>query len=143
MDAMNRNDAQDYFTLEQAERLIPKVQPKLFCILQIHQLINRTLDRLSEMGLTYKPDLLKSMAPDADMAAIDLLSTLKISLSAMKKEIKQLEKLGCVLEDIDTGRVTWPALLDGQKAQLAWSNTASAIEATALNQEFCSDTGEA
>ena len=44
------------------------------------------------MGLTYKPDLLKTMAPDEDMTAIDLLSTLKISLGHEK--VRLLEILG-------------------------------------------------
>jgi hypothetical protein len=131
MDTTIQDNEQSYFTVEQAEGMIPQVQTKLFCIFQIHRLINSTLDQLSAMGLTYKPDLLKTMAPDEDMAAIDLLSTLKISLTAMKKEIKLLEMLGCSLEDIDTGRVTWPALLNGQKAQLAWSNGDRHIETSA------------
>ncbi|MBK8482520.1 MAG: DUF2203 domain-containing protein [Proteobacteria bacterium] len=105
-----------YFTVEQATALVPALEQAFGRVLQIRvqiKLLARRFDgeqRLLAEGddATLSPALFRARA------------TAKGLIELLAEEVEGIERLGCVVKDLDQGLVDWYARQDGREVLLCW-----------------------
>lgn len=105
-----------YFTVEQATALVPALEQGFSRVLQLRvqlKLLARRFDgehRLLAEGddATLPPALYRARA------------TAKGLIELLAEEVEGIERLGCVVKDLDQGLVDWYARKDGREVLLCW-----------------------
>ncbi len=105
------------FTLAEAQSLIPDVDRLLREAVALkteyqaaEQAIHSLHERIMMMG---------GMVVDRDQA-LDGKSRRDNSASRLRDAIEQIQELGCVVKDLDTGLVDFPTLFRGAEVYLCW-----------------------
>jgi hypothetical protein len=106
-----------YFTLEQALALLPRLTELLTALqaarralqAQEQSLTERFARRVRGNGHVHGGEELAQQ--QAELAA---------GVEALKDQVADIEALGCVLKDLDTGLVDFPALREGREVYLCW-----------------------
>ncbi len=106
-----------FFSLPEAERLLPEVQGLLRSLLQLKEdyqrtetELNRFLQRIAVMG---------GMIPPREKIG-QLRSRKDAATRGLQKSLEKFEQIGCLLKDIDTGLVDFPTLYRGKEVYLCW-----------------------
>jgi len=105
------------FTLAEAERLLSRVEPLLRSAIDLKSDLDRAQGELGEYrervalmgGVTLDRDRVMAVRTRSDTAAAHL-----------RAAIEQVESMGCVIKDLDTGLVDFPTLLRGDEVYLCW-----------------------
>jgi hypothetical protein len=98
-----------HFTAEEANRALPQVRALVDQILQARQAI---LDARPDLW----PVLEQAVGNGGSKKAGEVLQDFK----RLEDGVKGLQDIGCVLKDISTGLVDFPALRDGREVLLCW-----------------------
>lgn len=106
-----------YFTLQQAERLLPEVESALreaiFCkdeLQQAEQQLRAFNERVMMLG-----------GVDLDRRAYqDVRSRRDASAQHLKELLERIHELGCLVKDLDTGLIDFPTLLRSNEVYLCW-----------------------
>jgi hypothetical protein len=98
-----------HFTAEEANRALPQVRALVDRILQARQAI---LDARPDLW----PVLEHAIGNGGSRKAGEVLQDFK----RLEDSVKSLQDIGCVLKDISTGLVDFPALRDGREVLLCW-----------------------
>lgn len=112
------------FTIEQAERLIPRLQALVRDAMarkteyeQAERTILSSTERIMMMG---------GMTVDRG-SAIDARARRDSAAAQLRDSMGAIEKLGCLLKDLDVGLADFPTLYRGKEAYLCWKLGETAI----------------
>jgi len=98
-----------HFTAEEANRALPQVRALVDQILQARQAI---LDARPDLW----PVLEQAVGNGGSKKAGEVLQDFK----RLEDGVQGLQDIGCVLKDISTGLVDFPALREGREVLLCW-----------------------
>lgn len=109
-----------YFTLEEANGLIPRLQPIIERILQLHMLLMAELRSLHAKGhVVEAADLAQAPEPGGDSEPH--LAHARAMYASILVEMRMLESLGAELKGIEQGLVDLWSYLDGEtEVLLCW-----------------------
>jgi hypothetical protein len=105
------------FTLVEAQRLIP----------QVEQLLREAVGVKSEydeaeaaiQSFTERVMLMGGLAVDRG-TALESRNRRDSAAARLKAAIEQVQELGCVVKDLDTGLIDFPTLLRGVEVYMCW-----------------------
>ncbi len=113
------------FTLAEAQGLVPQVSRLLREAVALkaehaeaERAMRLSMERIMTMG---------GMIVDRE-AARDVRSRLDGAMSRLREALERVQKLGCVVKDLDIGLVDFPTLLRGVEVYLCWKLGEPAIE---------------
>jgi hypothetical protein len=115
---------QRFFTLSEAERLLPDVERLLRRLIQLKQEYEACEAELGRF--TQRITLTGGMIPPRKQIA-DLRGRKDASTRALKSTVESIQEIGCHLKDIDTGLVDFPSLYKDQEVYLCWKLGESGI----------------
>ncbi len=106
-----------YFTLREAEALLPELQERLRQTLADKALLEEIEGRLR--GTAERVMLAGGARVDRAKVAEDL--KLREGLAGrLKERIQEIEGRGCLLKDLDIGLLDFPTLFRGEEVYLCW-----------------------
>ena len=100
-----------YFTIEEANALLPKISRVIKDMLDARQCI-------IEAQADLWPVLEKAIGNGGSKKAGALLS----EFSRVEQGARRLSEMGCILKDINTGLVDFPTLRNGREVFLCWQH---------------------
>ena len=133
------------FTLEQAEKLIPRLQA----------LVRDAMARKTEyeqaegtiLSSTERIMMMGGMIVDRDRF-LQTKSRRESEAERLRNAVGQLQDIGCLVKDLDTGLVDFPTLFRGREVYLCWKLGEPSIEfwhtvdqgfggRQAIDRDFC------
>jgi hypothetical protein len=106
-----------FFSLFEAERLLPEVEGLLRSLLQLKEDYQRTETELNR--LLQRIAITGGMIPPRDKIS-QFRNRKDAAARGLQTSLKKLEEIGCLLKDIDTGLVDFPTLYRGKEVYLCW-----------------------
>lgn len=101
-----------YFTLEEANELLPTLESELVALQHLQSEFQQKLKKLNRFKQSNQALLL------------DTIFTLESELDFLEMEaqlfVNNIHSTGAQLKDIDLGLLDFPAMLDGEKVLLCW-----------------------
>ncbi len=113
---MNRR----YFTVSEANRMIPELESRFGRMLQLHAQIRAAYDRLDEAGFAPEEEDFDISPVNADVKVTRDLAELRALMDALRTDLEALHREGCIVKDIGSGLVDWYAEKDGREVFLCW-----------------------
>jgi hypothetical protein len=107
--------ADRYFTLDEAERLIPKLEMIVTSILEHRKTALLIGEELSAMQ--------ERIHAGEKVTASELMNKrteLDFIVQIVQEGLEEIENLGAQPKDLDTGLVDFPAMIDGEEVLLCW-----------------------
>ena len=104
-----------YFTLEEAERLIPKLEMIVTSVMEHRKTALLIGEELSAMQ--------ERIHDGENVPASDLMNKrteLDFIVQIVQEGLDEIENLGAHPKDLDLGLVDFPALMDGEEVLLCW-----------------------
>jgi hypothetical protein len=109
--------AEKYFNRQEAERLLPMIEPQMQEARRQKQRIDaaraelaKAATRIMVLGGTFPPYAkLARQKAESDQA-----------LRQLQETISKIQETGCVVTDLDLGLVDFPSLLKGEEVYLCW-----------------------
>ncbi|MBV9612972.1 MAG: DUF2203 domain-containing protein [Acidobacteriaceae bacterium] len=106
-----------FFTLLEAETLLPEIERLLRSIIEVKQHYEAAASELN--AITQRITLTGGMnAPRERLARIRARKD--ASAGALKSAVERLEEIGVLLKDVDTGLIDFPTLYRGKEVYLCW-----------------------
>lgn len=106
-----------FFTLPEAERVLPEVERFLRRLIQLKQEYEMVDSELG--GLVQRVTLIGGMiAPRAKMA--ELRARKDTIARGLKSTIEGIQEIGCQLKDVDIGLVDFPTIYRDKEVYLCW-----------------------
>jgi hypothetical protein len=115
---------QRFFTLSEAERLLPEVERLLRRLIQLKQEYETTNEELSR--LAQRITLIGGMIPPRKRIA-ELRGRKDASARALKSTVESIQEIGCELKDVDTGLIDFRSLYRDEEVYLCWKLGESGI----------------
>lgn len=110
-----------YFTLDEANALVPELQARLLGLLQVVGQLKRLRDRIEAAGFPIAPDRLANEMDEAPAHVRRPLGHFRGLYETMGDELRALEGLGAQVKDVESGLVDFFTLRDGKvEALLCW-----------------------
>ena len=113
-----------YFTLEEAQELIPWVHQKFEAIreasakaLGAHTKLEALVERMQSNG-----------GSEHDQELETLRSILQKTASEVQRQIEAITQLGLIVRDVQRGLIDFPSLREGREVYLCWVYGESTIE---------------
>lgn len=107
-----------YFTLEQAEKLLPVIKQQLIILKQIKDDFEAQYAKLR---------VLKKQQPLPENQIFELECKIEFLQIEANTHIQNIHSQGVQLKDIDIGLIDFPALLFGKEVLLCWKMGETAI----------------
>ena len=115
---------QRFFTLAEAERVLPEVERLLRRLIQLKQEYEASDAELSR--LAQRITLIGGMIPPRERIA-ELRGRKDACGRDLKSTLESIQEIGCQLKDIDTGLVDFPSLYKDEEVYLCWKLGESGI----------------
>ncbi len=112
------------FTLEEANRLLPEVEEAIRWLQQTVSQIVQAQDRISVLDVLGAAE--RSSPEHEDLLATR--RTLEELLGGYNEKLNEVQRIGCVLKDINHGVVDFYGLKDGRLIFLCWRMGEKAID---------------
>lgn len=109
-----------YFTLEEADRMVPQVAAAFERLIQLRVQMRGVYTRLEAAGYAPVGDDFPLAVEGASPSVVSDRATLMALISAFRDETAALEDAGCVLKGFDPGLVDWYARVGGRDVLLCW-----------------------
>ncbi|MFV8830044.1 DUF2203 domain-containing protein [Alkalihalobacterium sp. APHAB7] len=110
-----------YFTLEEANELLPLLEVELVTLQQIQKNFQFKIKKLKELKAN----------PNQQLTEKDRIFTLESELEFLQMEaqlhLRNIESKGAQLKGIDLGLLDFPAILNGEEVLLCWKQGESKI----------------
>ena len=106
-----------FFSVFEAERLLPEVEGLLRSLLQLKDDYQRTQTELHRF--LQQISVAGGMIPPRDKIS-QLRNRKDAAARGLQTSLEKLEEIGCLLKDIDTGLVDFPTLYHGKEVYLCW-----------------------
>jgi hypothetical protein len=114
-----------YFTLQQAEKLLPEVESAIRDA--IHQKSVYQQAEEDWQGFTSRVTLLGGVRVDHS-EVMDIKRRRESSAQRLKDALEKIQDYGCVVKDLDIGLIDFPTLFHGEEVYLCWKLGESGIE---------------
>lgn len=115
-----------YVTLQQANAMLPTVEKLLLRLQMMQMQSNGLLKRWLTSGFEQASPRNRSLEDFSEHAYSDLTS-LKMLCNAMIDTSKQLEQMGCQIQDLSQGNIAWLALHQDREICYCWQLGEQAI----------------
>lgn len=105
------------FTLDEAQRLLPEVDRLLRAAIDakaVYQDADRAIQEMSERIM-----MMGGVLIDRDRAA-DARRQREQAAASLRSAIESVQKIGCLVKDLDIGLVDFPTLFRGAEVYLCW-----------------------
>ena len=110
-----------YFTLDEANALVPELQARLMGLLQVVGHLKRLRDRIEAAGFPIAPAGLENQLDEAPPHVRRPLAHFRGLYETMGDELRALEGMGVQVKDVESGLVDFSTLRDGkEEALLCW-----------------------
>jgi len=109
-----------YFSVEEANRMIPTLEAAFARMIQINTQIRSIYQRLAETGYAPSHEDFEVAPQGASREVMSDLASLRALIDALKDQIATLHGAGCVVKDIEQGLVDWYARAGGRDVFLCW-----------------------
>ena len=118
---LSTQNMQKYYSLDEANQMIPSLQMAFIRIHQMQTQIHVLFKRIKSLGIDFSPgDNVLLMNDTLDEESIDTLSSVKVLLANIQREISSLQNQGCSVSSIEKGSVCWPFQLSEREVMLSW-----------------------
>lgn len=107
-----------YFTLEEAQSLIPTLELKLSRLLQIKKEMTEFLVQLHKRGVKVE-DLLAN-PQNADEDSLELKQKLENLATKLNAQLADIQSHGCLVKDLDLGLIDFYYLIEDEEVFLCW-----------------------
>lgn len=114
-----------YFTLHEAESLIPLVKERLEAAINAKAIVGEIDGEMHD--LSTRVTMLGGIEVDPDQIARRKLERISL-VRLIEESVQQIQSSGCLVKDLDKGLLDFPALLNGQEVYLCWKLGESRIE---------------
>jgi len=105
------------FTLTEAERLLSRVEPLLRSAIDLKSDLEQAQGELAD----YRERVAMMGGVNLDRSRVSAVRTRReTAASHLRAAIEQVQGMGCVIKDLDTGLVDFPTLLHGDEVYLCW-----------------------
>ena len=110
------------FTITETNAYIPHLEKSFMRLRQLNDSVNNILYDLGiETSDLAELDLLKHTESMSEETYV-ILTDLKLYLSAIQDTVRGLSKAGCLIDNLDQGKVIWSALHEeDNNAEILWS----------------------
>jgi hypothetical protein len=106
-----------FFTLLEAESLLPEIKRLLRRLLELKQEYDETDSELTR--IMQRITMAGGVIPPRDEIAT-LRKRKDAAVRALQSAAERIQETGCQLKDLDTGLIDFPALYRGQEVYLCW-----------------------
>lgn len=113
-----------FFTLQQAERLLPEVESAVRDAIAAKSGYEQAEEEMQ--NLSRRITMLGGVMVD-HAKAIDQRAGRESSALRLKAAMEKIEETGCLVKDLDIGLVDFPTLLQGEEVYLCWKLGESGI----------------
>jgi hypothetical protein len=114
-----------YFTLQEAESIIPMVQGCLESAIDAKARIGAIDGEMQD--LSSRISMLGGMEVNPDHVARRKLERVSL-VQSIEAAVKEIQRSGCLVKDLDMGLLDFPALLNGVEVYLCWKLGETKIE---------------
>jgi len=104
-----------YFTVEEAERLIPKMEMIVTSMME-----HRKAALLIEEELSSMQERIHDGESVTASELVNKRTELDFIIQIIQESLEEIESLGAQPKDLDLGLVDFPALVDGEEVLLCW-----------------------
>jgi len=108
--------AEKHFSLEEANRLLPRIQPILEQLIVVRREMGTKQHKMEEL----RAHVRGNGATAEGRAFAKLKAELESMAQELRRGIEQIHGFGCVVKDLDTGLIDFPARREGQEVFLCW-----------------------
>jgi hypothetical protein len=116
--------ASRYFTLDEAQALVPRVRALMGRALQLHGHLRRNVAKLGEAGHDVSWSLLRGEAEfddEVDAGEREQLERARMIYQALRESVTEIESLGAEVKGVMEGLVDFPSWRDGhEEVVLCW-----------------------
>lgn len=103
-----------YFSLEEANALLPKIAQRMQKVLQLHSLLRSVAEQLSDAHVPVTPGLLSNAETvDCPETAAPLLAHAQALYACIRMELEAIHAMGVQVKDVEKGLVDFRSLRDG------------------------------
>ncbi len=120
-----RRDVARFFTLPEAEQLLPEVERLLRSCIQSKQDYDRAE---SELKLLEQRITLTGGMMVAREHVAQIRNRKESAARVLKTTLEGIQGIGCQLKDVDTGLIDFPTLYHGKEVYLCWKLGESGIQ---------------
>ncbi len=106
-----------HFTLEEAEALIPQLEPIMRSIIENKRNAAELGEELASLQLESRRSGGKGIDPSALM---NKQTEIEFLIQIITEGLEAVEAMGAVPKDLDMGLVDFPAMIDGESVLLCW-----------------------
>ncbi len=112
--------ADRYFTLDEANALVPEIAGRMNLVLQLHAHLRATCRALVQDGVRVNPELLArgERLEAADGRGRQRLAHARGIYDAVREAMAEIEATGVVIKDVERGLVDFPSWLEGRREVL-------------------------
>ena len=114
-----------YFTLQQAEKLLPEVESAIRDA--IHQKSVYQQAEEEWQGFASRVTLMGGLRVDHS-EVMNIKQRRESSSHRLKDAVEKIQDYGCVVKDLDIGLIDFPTLFHGEEVYLCWKLGESGIE---------------
>ena len=114
-----------YFTLHEAQELLPFIAPQLVQAREQKQAMDKLDEALSRASAEIM--VLGGSIPPRKKLAQTRLERDELA-AQLKESISKVIETGCLIKDLDVGLVDFPAIVQGEEAYLCWKLGEERIE---------------
>ncbi|MCB9554547.1 MAG: DUF2203 domain-containing protein [Deltaproteobacteria bacterium] len=115
--AMNKR----YFSIEEADAMVPQLSRAFERILRLHSEVRRVFEDLSVLGYDPIDENFEIEVPGAPPIALRKRAQLRALLDTLADEVEAMQERGCLVHDLETGSIHWPARQRGREIYLCWT----------------------
>jgi hypothetical protein len=108
--------AEKHFTLEEADRLLPRLEAILQQLVVVRREMGAKQHKMEEL----RAHVRGNGATAEGRAFAKLKEELEAMAQELREGIEQIEGLGCLVKDLDTGLIDFPTLRQGLEVLLCW-----------------------
>jgi len=116
-DQESNQDEQRIFTLTEAERTLREIEPLLVEAVACRRKLGEAEDQVSQIASRIM--LLGGMLVNTELTS-KLRGERERLSTTIREALEGIEATGCVVKDLDTGLLDFPARIEGQEAYLCW-----------------------
>ncbi|MEZ4267304.1 MAG: DUF2203 domain-containing protein [Myxococcota bacterium] len=117
-----------YFTLDEADRMVPRVTAAFERLIQLRIQMRGVYTRLEAAGFAPVGDDFPLNVEGASRSVVSDRAALMALISAFREESDALEDAGCVLKGFEPGLVDWHARVAGRDVLLCWQFGEKCVE---------------
>lgn len=107
-----------YFTLEEANALIPSLEYKIPKLLQIKKELAEFVSQLEKSGTNVEKLLAANTTEDEDLT--ETKSKLDKLGKVLNAAIVDIQSYGCIIKDMDLGLIDFRALIEDEEIDFCW-----------------------